>query len=323
MTPRELEGRRHIPTLSVVIATRHRPDDLQRCLESLCQQSGDAVPTEIVVVDDGPSADTQAVVNQYEEAHRNIQYAPNEGNGLAAARNFGAQVSTGEVIAFMDDDTVAKPYWAYELVHGFGQWGCDCVGGRVVLELASPAESWMDGMWGYFSELDLGDKPLWLVGPELPVGANLAVTRSAFDEINGFRDDLGRTARSLMSNEDNDFCLRLRASGRRIVYAPGACVQHRIAAERLTMEWLRRRAYAQGASDVVVAEMSYRQRCLRLPFHMLRLARLARMALGDLRRRRPFVGVTLELAQWRGRRDQLLGRGLSTDDRGETEKQPS
>jgi GT2 family glycosyltransferase len=82
------------------------------------------------------------------------------------------------------------------------------------------------------------------------VGANFAVRRSAFDALGGFRIGLDRIGTELISNGEIELLGRLLDGGGEIVYWPAAEVLHRVPPERLTKDWFRRRAEAQGISDV-------------------------------------------------------------------------
>ncbi|ATB35806.1 hypothetical protein CYFUS_001220 [Cystobacter fuscus] len=98
--------------LSVIIPTRERPTLLQRALESVREQT--RPPDEVIVVDDGDSplddltsADVRCV----------RQEAP---HGAARARNLGASVAVGTMLAFLDDDDTWAPSYLAEaerLVH--------------------------------------------------------------------------------------------------------------------------------------------------------------------------------------------------------------
>ncbi|MBU6234096.1 MAG: glycosyltransferase, partial [Acidobacteria bacterium] len=92
--------------LSVVIASKDRPELLRRVLPTVCEQveefDGDA---EVVVVDDGsqPAYDLTDLPG--------VRLIRTSGRGPARARNEGVRASTGEVIFFTDDDVEVQPGW--------------------------------------------------------------------------------------------------------------------------------------------------------------------------------------------------------------------
>ena len=246
--------------LSAIIPTHNRPDQLRRCLESLRQQDVDSSALEVVVVDDGSTEAIEPIVLQAAAGGViPMRCERQDLAGLNAARNQGASVSTGPLLAFLDDDTVISPGWARALITAFEDPACSAVGGRVELELAAPAPPWLAGRRQYLAEYDLGPDPRWLKsettghggegGDPLPVGANCAVRRSVFDRVGGFRQGLDRIGDSLVSNGDTDSFRRPRARGGALRHEPSAQVIHCVPAERLTVDYFIRRQHAQGVSD--------------------------------------------------------------------------
>ena len=98
-----------MPRLSVVIPTYERPDDLERCLESL----GSANQTieevfEILVSDDSISADSRRLVRS---KFPSVSWDEGKKNGPAGNRNAGAARAKGKWIVFIDDDCFAEPQY--------------------------------------------------------------------------------------------------------------------------------------------------------------------------------------------------------------------
>jgi GT2 family glycosyltransferase len=236
--------------ISAIVPTRDRPASVRALLQTLTAQRVDRGSLEVIVVDDGSEADIAAIVSRASAAGpvpvRCERQAP---AGLNAARNLGAERAGGEVLAFLDDDTLASPGWAEALLKAFEDEGCAGVAGRVELRLDGPEPRWLVGNRSYLSEVELGPNARWLdTGPE-PAGANCAVRRADFERLGGFASGLDREGASLISNGDTEFFRRLRGAGGRLRYVPDAHVVHCIPAERLTLEFFRRRAHAQGVSD--------------------------------------------------------------------------
>jgi len=86
------------PTVSVIVPTFNRADLIGRCLRSL---RGAGLPSlEIVVVDDGSTDETAAVV----ESFPGVIYRRQANAGPAAARNLGFSISRGRYVGFIDSD---------------------------------------------------------------------------------------------------------------------------------------------------------------------------------------------------------------------------
>ena len=92
-----------MPRASIIIATHNRPHLLPRAVKS-AQAAGTDI--EVIVADDASSPETQAVCQDLP----GIKYLRIERNlGLGGARNVGIVASTGEYLAFLDDDDVRLP----------------------------------------------------------------------------------------------------------------------------------------------------------------------------------------------------------------------
>jgi glycosyltransferase involved in cell wall biosynthesis len=115
---------------SVVICTRNRAAALsQYALASLARQ--ERRPWEVVVVDDASTDDTPRVAADHRAAFERFTYVRNDTpRGLSYARNLGVRKATGDVIAFMDDDSCAFPNWLSELLKSYeADARVVCVGG--------------------------------------------------------------------------------------------------------------------------------------------------------------------------------------------------
>lgn len=90
--------------VSVVIPTYNRPEFVREAIASVLRQ--DYPDVELVVVDDGSSDGTAAVVREFGTA---VRYLWQENRGVSAARNRGAAACTGDLIAFLDSDDLWMP----------------------------------------------------------------------------------------------------------------------------------------------------------------------------------------------------------------------
>jgi GT2 family glycosyltransferase len=88
---------------------------------------------------------------------------------------------------------------------------------------------------GILPVFDDGMEPQKLSRP--PFGANMAFRREAFERFGGFRPDLGRAGKNIMSNEDTEFGRRLMAAGEQLRYEASAVVYHPVAEDRLTKKY--------------------------------------------------------------------------------------
>jgi hypothetical protein len=94
----------HLPLVSVIIPTYNRSKLLQLAVESVLAQTYPAI--ELIVVDDGSTDDTPAMLEQY--AGR-IVYIRQANRGGTAARNTGIRAARGEYLSFLDHDDMLMP----------------------------------------------------------------------------------------------------------------------------------------------------------------------------------------------------------------------
>ena len=302
-------------TLSAIVPTRDRPELLRDTLTGLAHQDIGSGALEVVIVDDGSRSDLRPIVATLDERGVRFRLERQDPSGLNVARNRGAAVATGELLAYLDDDVFVPRHWARAIVEGFERMSPDALAGRVRLRLGGEPPRWLSPrLRRYLSELELGDEPRWLADHEDPYGANCAVTRAAFDQAGGFGAALDREGASLRSNGDVEFFRRLRAEGRRIAYWPPADVDHRVPADRLTAEWFRRRAYSQGHSDELLLPVptSGGERVRRMAREAVRAGRAGPILARNVALGRGVTGATIWLSYCRGRAATLL-RGAAVD----------
>jgi glycosyltransferase involved in cell wall biosynthesis len=93
-----------MPRVSVVIPTYNCAKFLGRTIDSALRQT--YRDFEIIVVDDGSTDGTQALVAAYEES---VRYVYQTNQGASAARNAALSRASGELIAYLDADDLWRP----------------------------------------------------------------------------------------------------------------------------------------------------------------------------------------------------------------------
>jgi glycosyltransferase involved in cell wall biosynthesis len=109
--------------VTVIVCTRDRPRELERCLTALGDQ--DHANFGILVVDNG-SVDGIAELCRARGAACIREPLP----GLTRARNLGARASRSRIVAYIDDDAIAEPGWLSALVRPFADPEVAAVAGR-------------------------------------------------------------------------------------------------------------------------------------------------------------------------------------------------
>jgi glycosyltransferase involved in cell wall biosynthesis len=224
--------------LSIVVCTRNRNELLSRCLEALASQEGSF---EVLIVDQG---DTPALI-PIDPRFRRI--ASRE-LGLSAARNQGVRAAMGNVIAFLDDDSVPDPGYVPAIEKAFDEDpNLSSVAGRILtLEDARPYARVHDSIP---RELGRGN---WLRF----MGGNFAIRCEVADEVGPFDERFGAGCR-WASGEETDYFFRMMYKHRRVAYVPTATVRHPREEVDAAPRELRTKllAYARGQGAVIARHL--------------------------------------------------------------------
>lgn len=113
-------------SVSVVISTRDRPDELRICLSSLPRQQ---YPIREVIVVDNASKDSRTQQVALEAGVTDVR---EDRPGLDIARNTGALRATSDIVAYTDDDVLLHPNWLKNLVAAFNEPEIGSVTGLVL-----------------------------------------------------------------------------------------------------------------------------------------------------------------------------------------------
>ncbi len=173
--------------VSAVIPAYREADYIGRTLIALRNEGID----EIVVVDGGSEDGTVEIAERYADIVRSsIKY-----DSPAKARNVGIKLSSGDVIAFVDADTVVAKGWRDALVRGFEEEGVVGLGGP-----AYPLEDEGDLLKAaYILSYDLMVRFTIFMGRPHLMGFNSAFRRDALLKLGGFREDLRVSEDALLS----------------------------------------------------------------------------------------------------------------------------
>ena len=239
-------------TTSVVIAcyTQKRWPQLAAAVESALHQTRPAVDV-VVVVDHNPE-----LAARVREQWPSVRLVSNRhGRGASGARNTGAFLVSSDVVAFLDDDAVAEPTWLERLVVHFEDPSVVGVGGAVVPAWEGDRPAWFPDEFGWVIGVSYPGLPESVAEVRNVWAENMAVRRTRFLEVGGFRLNFGKVG-SHSSPEDTDLCLRMAADGGRWLYIPDALVAHHVPASRSTLGFFLRRCYQEGTGKAALVELS-------------------------------------------------------------------
>ena len=97
------------PTVSVVIATLDRPEKIPQAVASVL--ANDYPAFDLTVVDQSTTDETESALREVASADPRLHYLHVTEAGLSRARNTGIRETTGDIIAFTDDDCVVSDHW--------------------------------------------------------------------------------------------------------------------------------------------------------------------------------------------------------------------
>lgn len=237
LTPRDNQAN---PLVSLIIPTFNRPTALGNCLAAVAALRRTSFDLEVIVVDDGSPNPLDDVIEPWRKM-LNIRLIRQQNQGPASARNHGAKVARGTMIAFTDDDCQPTPDWLAVLVDALQPDPTQMVGGRTVNRLcANPYATAAQLLISYLYTWELTQT----ASPRFFASNNMAMTATHFHAIGGFDTSYPRAA-----GEDRAFCDQWLAAGYRLHYCPTALLGH---SHDLTLRtfWRQNFHYGQGAFQV-------------------------------------------------------------------------
>ncbi|HUO06074.1 MAG TPA: glycosyltransferase [Candidatus Binataceae bacterium] len=292
--------------LTVAIPTHNRAATLRETLASIDALKLPAgTGAECMVIDNGSTDNTAAIVADFARTStipvRRV-YEPHLGSSFA--RNRAADETAADFLFFIDDDAVAEPNWAAELLDEMKRRQLDCACGMVVPRWSQLPPQWLGpSLW---VKLAVHDAQAIAAEPAERAermanyfSANVGFRRGTFERFGKFREDLGVTGGNPISGEDTELFARIVARGGKMGFAPRAVVHHLIPAERMTRAYLIRKSFAYGIGSAITGGRSHNgiDKLVRNAFRMAAAA-----ARGDTERA---IYHELECANffgyWRGR----------------------
>jgi GT2 family glycosyltransferase len=223
--------------LSIIIVNWNSREYLKNCIASIFENTREIL-FEIVVVDSGSFDGCDQMLQQHYPEIRLIQ--AQENLGFAKANNRAAEVVTGDILLFLNPDTVLVGSAIDTLYRAFQSMSkCGIAGGRLLNADGSVQTSCIQAfptilnktLDSEFLRSKWPNSSLWGVAPlnkegvlpspvEAISGACLLIRRSTFREVGGFSEEY------FMYAEDVDLCHKVRKAGYTNYYVPKANLFH-------------------------------------------------------------------------------------------------
>ncbi len=212
------------PLTSIVILTYNNLDYTKQCLDSIRRKT--AYPNyEVIIVDNASTDGTVEFLNVYAASHHNIRLVINEENrGFSAGNNQGVEISEGDYIVFLNNDTLVTQGWLSGLISHLRDPATGAVG---PVTNSSGNESKIGVDYSDISGLEDFARRNRRAHIDRSFDIRMLalycmlVRRSVIDEVGLLDERFG-----VGMYEDDDFSLRIRQKGYRILCAEDVYIHH-------------------------------------------------------------------------------------------------
>lgn len=240
-------------SIDVVICTYNNAGPLHSTLEALSRQRGAAaVDWSVTVIANACTDDTVPVVQGWmaTRAIPRLRVVEEPRPGLVQARRRGVEETSGDWIAFLDDDCIVADSWIAAAASFAPQYPrCGAFGGRVIPEWQGAPPRYASRYMYAFAEQNFGDQPTtvgWLVG------AGLILNRQALAESRwtGRQYMPDRIGSQLLSGGDMEMVLRISGAGYQLWYEPLCVLRHILPLRRSELSYMTRLNFGLGVSQM-------------------------------------------------------------------------
>jgi O-antigen biosynthesis protein len=212
------------PQVSLIIPVHGNLELTQACLASLLLHKAD-IAFEIIIVDDASADDSFQFLSSI-PGLRIFQMT--QQGGYVLASNKGAELALGNMLVFLNNDTVVQAGWLDALLNVFEQFPDTGIAGAKLLYPNGRLQEaggavFKDGSVWNIGRFEEADNPRFNYVREVDYvsGAVLAIRKKTFDALNGFDPHFAPGY-----FEDTDLAMRVRQSGLKIRYQPFSHVVH-------------------------------------------------------------------------------------------------
>lgn len=215
---------------SIIIPCYNAIDCTITCINSLQETIPPYLNYEIIVVDDASDKGTFRRLESKITKLKNVRILRNRKNlGFLGTCNHGAEHAKGEILVFLNNDTISYSNWLFPILNTFRDYpSAGAVGGKLMFPNGTLQEAggvvFRDGSAANFGKGDKNvESPLYNYVREVDYcsGALLATKSTLFRELGKFDEQFAPGY-----YEDTDYCFTLRSKGFDVLYQPESAVIH-------------------------------------------------------------------------------------------------
>jgi glucosyl-dolichyl phosphate glucuronosyltransferase len=241
-------------TVSVVICaySEERWETLEGAVKSVHDQVHHADQLLIVIDHNTPLLQRAAVAFPEAEVVSNLA----ERRGIAGARNSGVHYNRCGVIAYLDDDAAADPYWLQELLAPYENSAVIGTGSQIDAAWTGQKPKWFPEEFGWVVGCSYRGQPTVLAPVRNFIANGMSLKSEAFDEAGLFLTDIGRVGVVPLGCEETELCIRVgkQFPDSVLLHVPTARILHDVPSARLTVRYFLLRCVAEGLSKDAVSK---------------------------------------------------------------------
>lgn len=229
--------------ITIAIPTYNGAARLPEVLQQLQRQvNTESITWEILVVDNNSSDNIQEVINYHQTLLPQLWYCQELRQGAGFARHLALGEAKGELVAFLDDDTIPDRYWV-RAVADFAQTHpqAGAYGSQIHADYAVPPPPNFARIAPFLAITERGNLPLLYRKDNrlLPPSAGLVVRKAVWQQYVPAEMTLsGRVEGNMLTSEDLEMLSYIQASPWQIWYNPAMEITHKIPAARLEKKYL-------------------------------------------------------------------------------------
>lgn len=225
------------------VLTFRRNHDLLVTIPPLLREAATITPpATVLVIDNDPDGAAAAVMTPL--ADRGVRYVHEPAPGIAAARNRALREAGAGLLVFIDDDMHPEEGWLAAMVRTQQATGAAVVAGPVFADYEAAPDEWIRAGRFFARRRMPTGTPL-----DVAASGNMLLDLAQVTALGvEFDDRFG-----LLGGSDHLFTRVLAARGASMVWCDEGITFDRVPVSRMTREWVLRRAFRTGNSEVLVS----------------------------------------------------------------------
>jgi glycosyltransferase involved in cell wall biosynthesis len=255
--------------ISVIIPTHNRVNLLKNAIESVLKLIDEA-EFEFIIVDNNSTDDTRQLVESYRDYAR---YAFESRTSFTRARKTGAEIASGDILLYLDDDVIVYPGSLRNIEDVFTRYSdCGVIAGKISPKYTQTPPIWtlkcqesFNG-WSLFNKESVGEIKTDFQQVSWAAGPMMAIRKTAYDAVGGFPPDTVGVETNhskkcfnklYIGPGDCGLTYKVRQQGWEVYYSEGICADHVIPPIRFTIEFWRSRLIGEGYHTAITQREFY------------------------------------------------------------------